>query len=101
MFYKHYFLGFMSDNETTRTENTNNKNSSCLGCSLDTLTCKGKLKEDFLKHIRNVLKYTVLKLAQKLSEVHTIFYIRFYSCSEENVLITTKVSILFATIINC
>lgn len=64
----------MSDNKNTRTE-TKNKSSLCLGCSLDTLTYDENLQDDFFAHIRNVLKYTVLKLARKLSEVSSNMYI--------------------------
>lgn len=64
-------LGFIDDTENSKTDIMKaKKNSLCLECSLDTLISDKKINEDFLSHIQNVLKYTVLKLAAKLSEVH-------------------------------
>lgn len=65
-----FIVGFIDDTENSKTDIMKaKKNSLCLECSLDTLISDKKINEDFLSHIQNVLKYTVLKLAAKLSEV--------------------------------
>ncbi|CAH1153536.1 unnamed protein product [Phaedon cochleariae] len=63
-------LGLISDNENVKTVNKGERKSHCLECSLDTLISDKSVNEDFLSHIKNVLRYTVLRLAAKLSEVH-------------------------------
>ncbi|XP_056645894.1 dual serine/threonine and tyrosine protein kinase-like isoform X1 [Diorhabda sublineata] len=64
-------LGFINDSENSKTDILKTKkNSLCLEYYLDTLIGDERINEDFLEHIRNVLKYTVLRLAARLSEVH-------------------------------
>ncbi|KAG5892847.1 hypothetical protein JTB14_022170 [Gonioctena quinquepunctata] len=63
-------LGFIGDTENMKTDER--RKSLCLECSLDTFICtkKEKVNEYFLEHIRKFLKFTLLKLSAKLSEIH-------------------------------
>ncbi|XP_018566514.1 dual serine/threonine and tyrosine protein kinase-like isoform X2 [Anoplophora glabripennis] len=72
-------LGFI--NENFKTDDIVKRKSLCLECSLDTLICDKKINEEFILYVSEMLKSSVLKMAGKLSVIHTKCLRKFILCA--------------------
>ncbi|KAJ8942468.1 hypothetical protein NQ318_017761 [Aromia moschata] len=72
-------LGFISEN--FKTDDVMKRKSLCLECSLDSFICDKKINDEFIVYVIDVLKSTILKMAAKLSEIHTKCLRKFILCA--------------------